>query len=108
MTWIGPNWGMWAETVDEMNDISKRSEKNYQSAVEWRDYAKKLEKKLEETWQAFRNSDGNACGQVEIKNALTEELKRLDPANQYLDTELRKSLFEKGKSRRLKEIDSGE
>ena len=106
MTWIGPNWGMWAETVDEMNDISKRSEKNYQSAVEWRDYAKKLEKKLEETWQAFRDESGNATGQRTVKEALIKELSQLDPSNQYLDKEFRQSIFDVAKQKRLKEIDS--
>ena len=101
MTWIGPNWGMWAETVDEMNDISKRSEKNYQSAVEWRDYAKKLEKKLEETWQAFREGEGNASGQAAIKDAVTNELKRFDPSNQYLDAEIRSAIFRSAKNERL-------
>jgi hypothetical protein len=107
MTWIGPNWGMWAETVDEMNDISKRSEKNYQSAVEWRDYAKKLEKRREETWQAFRESSGNASGQVALRDARTAELRNYDPTNRMLSKEVRLEIFNKGKNERLEEIDRG-
>lgn len=104
--WIGPNWGMWADTVDEMNATAKRADKNYQSAVEWKEYAKRLEVRLEETWQAFREDSGNASGQHAVRQAAIEEIARIDPTNKMLNKEYRLNIFDKAKEERLKEIDS--
>lgn len=98
-----PGWGLYYADVASANNRAAKSE---EAANEWEKYAKRLEKKLEEQWKAFRDESGNATGQRAIKDALTNELRQLDPSNQYLDTDLRASIFDKAKDNELRRIDS--
>lgn len=93
MTWMGPTYGMWAGTVAEMDEIVKRSNDKNKVIEQWRDYAKKLEKALDEVSDMYRGKAGEAEGHAELKEIALKEIERLDPTNKLLDPAYRKSIY---------------
>jgi hypothetical protein len=92
MTWIGPTFGMWADSQAEMNAIIEFANEKTKSLDEWKAYAKKLEASLEKVSAMYRGKVGDEAAQAQLKNLALDELKKLDPANRLLDPEYRKKI----------------
>ena len=102
MTWMGPTYAMWSDTVDEMNGVIEHANSTARSLEQWRAYAKKLEAALIDVAQKHRRAgeviigkSGAEAGQAILKEAALKELERLDPTNQLLDQNYRQAMYDK-------------
>jgi hypothetical protein len=102
MTWMGPTYGMWADSVAETNAVIEIANQTTKSLEQWQAYAKRLERALldvaekhRKTGEAYISRVGAEAGQAALKEAALKELERLDPSNKLLDPTYRKSLYEK-------------
>ena len=96
--WIGPTWAQWASTVNRVNDAYDDLEAAQKAARDWKKYAFRLEKELDEVWDLYREAQGSAIGQITVRKAVDKELEKLDPANKMLDKNYRRGLFNKAKA----------
>ena len=96
--WIGPTWAQWASTVNRVNDAYDDLEAAQKAARDWKKYAIRLEKELDEVWDLYREMSGSAAGQQTVRAALDKELETLDPGNKMLDKDYRRALFNKAKA----------
>ncbi|MBK4738898.1 hypothetical protein [Noviherbaspirillum pedocola] len=111
MTWMGPTYGMWADSVDSMKEFAQAARENKESAEQWREYAKNLEAALNEVGNKFlRTKDmyieaaGREKAQAVLKEAALKEIERLDPSNKLLDPTFRKTIFDREKEELVKEL----
>lgn len=104
MTWAGPTWGQWADTVDEIAATRDVANQNAQSAQQWMAYAKRLEAELDEVWNLYREARGNAGGQKRVKEAVIEELQKADPSNALLDQTRRQVIFDEAKKETMAKV----
>jgi hypothetical protein len=105
MTWTGPTYGMWADSMDSMKEFAQAARDNKESAEQWREYAKNLEKALEDLAQKYNdvcdmyiNKAGAEAGQCVLKEAALQEIQRLDPSNKMLDKAHRQVIYETEKA----------
>ena len=103
--WIGPTWAQWASTVNRVNDAYDDLEAAQKAARDWKKYAIRLEKELDEVWDLYREAQGNTTGQRTVREALDKELEKLDPGNKMLDKDYRRAMFNKAKAEEQQAID---
>jgi hypothetical protein len=101
---MGPTFGQWASTVDEMDAITRRSNEKNKIIEQWQAYAKKLEKMVEELNDMYRDKSGAADGQAELKKLALKEVERLDPGNKLLDPMYRKEIYDRVHEQTIKEM----
>lgn len=101
----------YADSSDEMKEVIRKAGSNYQSAEQWRVYAKELEVALNEISEKYAKmtdiyieTAGFAQGQAILKEKVIKEIARLDPTNKLLDFEYRKQILEKAKSEKVREL----
>lgn len=102
--WSGPTWGQWSSMVNDAEYVTTIANENAHAAHSWKNYAEKIERELVEVWNVYRDSRGNTGGQKRIKEAALEEIKRLDPGSNLLDTAVRQKLFDAGYNDTVKDI----
>ncbi|GAB3552130.1 hypothetical protein GCM10027343_37270 [Noviherbaspirillum agri] len=100
----GPTYGMWTDTVDEMNETVDALERSRASLKEWKEYAQKLETSLAKVNEMFRDRVGAEAAQAGLKDLALQELQRLDPTNKLLDPEYRKVSYDKLKDECMKTL----
>lgn len=102
--WAGPTWGQWKETVRDMEATRDAAIGHANNAAQWMAYAKRLEAELDEVWELYRESKGNASGQRRLKTLAMDELTRIDPANKILDPALREKEFDAAKAEAMRQV----
>ncbi len=102
--WNGPTWSQWHGVAQEADSNFLIAEENFAAAQKWKAYAARLEKELDEVWDLYREQRGGATGQRVLKEALTDELRQVDPGNRMLDLNVRKEIFEKARDEDLKNV----
>ncbi len=102
--WNGPTWSQWHGAAQEADSNFLIAEENFAAAQKWKAYAARLEKELDEVWDLYRETKGNATGQQALKEAALEEVKKLDPANKMLDLSTRKEIFDSAKGEEMSQI----
>lgn len=103
--WIGPTWAQWASTVNRVNDAYDDLETAQKAARDWKKYAIRLEKELDEVWDLYREAQGNSAGQKTVKEVAVSEIEKLDPGNKMLDKAHRQAIFDKAKAEQQQAID---
>lgn len=99
--WNGPTWSQWHGAAQEADQNYLIAEENFAAAQKWKAYAAKLEKELDEVWELYRDTKGNAVGQMRLKDESLSEIAKLDPTNRMLDTTTRKEIFKAAKDEEL-------
>lgn len=102
--WNGPTWSQWYGATQEADQNFLTAEENFAAAQKWKAYAARLEKELDEVWDLYREVRGNASGQMKLKEAALDEVKKLDPGNKMLDLAVRKEIFDTAKNETLQEL----
>jgi hypothetical protein len=92
MSWMGPTYGMWADTMDDMGRLANQADRASKSLDQWKAYAAKLEIALKEVDALYRGKIGDSSAHATLKNLALAEIERLDPANKLLDPEYRKQV----------------
>lgn len=103
-SWNGPTWSQWYGATQEADQNFLTAEENFAAAQKWKAYAARLEKELDEVWDLYRETKGNATGQQALKEAALEELKKSDPGNKMLEISTRKEIFDASKSEEMSQI----
>jgi hypothetical protein len=99
--WNGPTWSQWYGATQEADQNFLTAEENFAAAQKWKAYAARLEKELDEVWELYRDTKGNAVGQMKLKDESLSEIAKLDPGNRMLDTATRKEIFKAAKDEEL-------
>lgn len=109
---MGPNYGMWADTVEAMNAQARQLERSHASAEQWKKHCDNLEAALDEISGRLKTVSGMyvnkaaaEAAQARLKEHALDELRRLDPSNKMLDPEYRKSIYEREKDKIEKELE---
>ena len=100
----GPTWGQWFGATQEADSNFLIAEENYAAAQKWKAYAARLEKELDEVWDLYRETKGNAVGQMKLKEESLSEIEKLDPGNRMLDVSTRKEIFKVATEEELSQI----
>jgi len=74
--------------------LAGRAGQQNRAVKEWKDYAEKLQKALNEARLALVNKSGAEAGQAALKEAALAEIAKLDPSNKLLDPAYRKTLYD--------------
>lgn len=111
MSWIGPNYGAWADTVEAMNDQARQLERTHASIEQWKKHCQNLEQALEDVTKKYGlmtekyiNRVGAEAGQALLKEAALKEIQALDPTNKLLDPEYRKAIYHSEKEKTENEL----
>lgn len=102
--WNGPTWSQWYGATQEADQNFLTAEENFAAAQKWKAYAARLEKELDEVWDLYRETKGNATGQRVLKEAALEELQKTDPTNKLLSQPHRQEILEAAKAEEMKGI----
>jgi hypothetical protein len=97
----GPTWSQWYGATQEADQNFLTAEENFAAAQKWKAYAARLEKELDEVWDLYRESRGNAAGQMKLKEESLSEIEKLDPGNRMLDLPTRKEIFKAAKDEEM-------
>lgn len=102
--WRGPTWSQWYGATQEADEAADVANHNFEAAQKWKAYAKRLEQELDEIWELYRDAKGSAAGQRRVKEAVIDELQKVDPGNKLLDQATRQQLFDGAKQDAVKNL----
>lgn len=111
MTWMGPTYGQWADTIDEIDEAYASLAQVKKSRNQWIEYAKKLEGALKDLQrkhtklnELYLDMTGAERAQAKVKNEALEEIKKTNPSSKLLDPDYRAALYDNEKEKAINEL----